>query len=161
MNRKVIKRWWFLVLLPLLAAQFYFARRVSEHYPAIMFPGFTEVPEYQDYPFEYSQLSVVGYVGADSFPLAYEQFLAPVPFQAKVFYPIVTDTLVALISTAPGAAPNSNVADLTHYLRQNLESTTGRTFDRIAFRRHTYRAESLQKAYPVRLLEEHVIALVP
>ena len=154
-------RWWFLALLPLLAAQFYFARRVSEPYPAIMFPGFTEVPDYQTYPYEYPQLSVVGYVGVDSFPLTFEQFLAPVPFQARVFYPIITNTLIALISSAPGAAPNSDVLEITHYLQQNLENTTGRRFDRVAFRKYTYRAESLQSAYPVRLLEENIIALNP
>ncbi len=157
MSRQAIIRWWFIGLLPLLAVQFYFARRVSEPYPAIIFPGFTKVPVHQSYPYDYEYLQVVGHTGTDSVLLTLNDVLAPVPYKAKVFYPTMADKMKELIS----ASDSSRRQVLAQHIGQNLNNTTNRTFERITLRWYQYRAASPQEIRSVRLIDTISISLNP
>ena len=155
MPRQAIIRWWFIGLLPLLAVQFYFARRVSEPYPAIIFPGFTKVPEHQNYPYDYAYLRIVGHTSGDSVLLTLNDVLAPVPYKAKVFYPNMVDKMKELLSISD----SSRRRVLAQYIRQNLKNTTNRTFERITLRWYRYRANSPRDTYPVQLSSQQFINL--
>ena len=157
MSRQAIIRWWFIGLLPLLAVQFYFARRVSEPYPAIIFPGFTKVPVHQSYPYDYEYLQVVGHTGTDSVLLTLNDVLAPVPYKAKVFYPTMVDKVKELTSS-PSDSPRRALAQ---YIQKNLKNTTNRTFERITLRWYQNRAASPQETRSVRLIDTISISLNP
>jgi hypothetical protein len=155
MPRQTIIRWWFIGLLPLLAAQFYFARRVSEPYPAIIFPGFTKVPVHQNYPYDYEYLRIVGHAGGDSVLLTLNDVLAPVPYKAKVFYPNMIEKMKELVSISD----SSRHQELAWYIRQNLKNNANRTFERITLRWYQYRATSPRDTHPVRLASQQSINL--
>lgn len=123
MTQKTVIRWCFIGLLLLLAAQFYFARRVSEPYPAVIFPGFTSVPVHQGYPYEYEHVQVVGYTATDSALLTLDEMLAPVPFKAKVFYPNMLRKIKEIVPTSPDHKPNANEQALVRYLQRNLRTS--------------------------------------
>ena len=142
-------------MLPLLAVQFYFARRVSEPYPAIIFPGFTKVPVHQNYPYDYEYLRIMGHTGRDSVLLTLNNVLAPVPYKAKVFYPTMVDKMKELLSTSD----SSRRRGLAQYIRQNLKNTTNRTFERITFRWYQYRAASPRDTHPIRRSSQQSINL--
>ncbi len=161
MSRQAIIRWWFIGLLPLLAVQFYFARRVSEPYPAIIFPGFTSVPVHQGYPYDYEHLRVIGYVGPDSVLLTLDDLLAPVPYKAKVFYPNVLERIKEALSSSPTQALGPNELALARHFRQNLYRATNREFDRVELRWYQNRATSPRDTHSVRLIDKRSISLNP
>ena len=146
-------------MLPLLAIQFYFARRVSEPYPAIIFPGFTAVPTHQGYPYDYAYLRVVGYTGADSAQLTLDELLAPVPYKAKVFHPNLLEKVKELIPSSPNHAPGPDEQALARHFRQNLYRATGRTFDRVELQWYQNRATSPRDTHSVRLTDTRSISL--
>ena len=153
-------RWWFIVLLPLLAAQFYFARRVSEPYPAIIFPSFSTVPVHQSYPYNYEQFQAIGYTATDSIFLTLDELLAPIPFKAKVFYPAM---MAKIKEEIPPPYANKQVTSseriLTHYFQHNLQAVTSDSFERIELRWILYRADSPYQAYPLRLIDVRSVSL--
>ncbi|MGB3780139.1 MAG: hypothetical protein WA960_17380 [Tunicatimonas sp.] len=159
MSQNVRVRWWLIFLLPLLAAQFYFARRVSEPYPAIMFPPFTSVPIYQGYPYDYEYLQVTGYTATDSILLTLDELLGPVPFKAKVFYPHMVNKIKEVTSSCRNNHLSPNELALAHYLQYNLRVNTGSTFERLKFRWYLYRADSPYKARPLHQLNTRLISL--
>ncbi len=159
MSQSAIARWWFIGLLPLLAAHFYFARRVSEPYPAIIFPGFTAVPPHQGYPYDYEHLRVVGYTDTDSIQLSVDVLLAPVPYKARVFYPNLLDRVREVVPSSPNHPPSPDEQALALHFQQNLYRATHRSFNRVELQWYQNRATSPRDTHSVRLIDTRSISL--
>ena len=157
--RKSAIRFLFIMLLPLLAAQFYFARRYDEPYPAIIFPGFTSVPTHQTYPYTYQRLVIMAYSENDSVEVTMDDLFAPMPYKAKVFYVPMGNKIKSLPTFFPGASPRPSEQELMRYFQTNVRSTTNLAIDRISFRWYQYRATSPFQTRKTDLIDEKTVYL--
>ena len=82
MHRRSIYRLVFVGLVIGLFAQFFIAKLLEEPYPAIVFPGFGEVPPADKYPYPFERLRWRAYSSTDSITLTLEDLFSPFPEEA-------------------------------------------------------------------------------
>jgi hypothetical protein len=128
--RKSFLRYFFLLLVPLLCAQLVFIKIYEEPFPSVRFPGFGIVYS-SAYPQTYSGLRVAIYSETDSVRYTLNQFLAPTPQYAKVFFLSMGKKLKKLPSHLDAQRASAKEQELMTYFHDKALANTG--FSSISF----------------------------
>lgn len=132
-------RWFFVLLVPLLFIQLLVAKKYEEPYPAIMFPGFGQVPPAPWYPYSYERMLLYAYTATDSVALVLDELFAPFP-ETALFAPMrsrlrfITDTITPTRGTLPER-------ELLAYLHQRVSDQVGEEVQRVELAYYQYQAD--------------------
>lgn len=138
MSRKVAIRWFFIGLVPLLFVQLLIAKRYEEPYPAVMFPGFGQVPPAPWFPYPFERLVVYAHTPTDSMTLTLEELFAPFPELTQL--PTLRSHLRRIADTLSATRDEEAEQELCLYLRDQARRQTGEDVQRLEFTFYQYRA---------------------
>ena len=148
-------RWFFILLLPLLLGQLLIAKKYEEPYPAIMFPGFGQVPPTPWYPYSYERMMLYAYSATDSVALTLDELFAPFP-ETALFAPM-RNQLRLIADTITPTRGEASEQELLHYVRQRVRQQLGEDVQRVAFAFYQYQADKDGRVRLVDVVDRKVL----
>lgn len=129
MPYKTTVRWFFIGLVPVLFIQLLVAKLYEEPYPAVMFPGFGQVPPPVQYPYSFERMVLHAYTPTDSVPLLLEELFTPFP--ELTLLPPLRSRLRFIADTITPAQGKEAEQELLYYLRNQVRQQIGDQVQRI------------------------------
>lgn len=129
----------FVGLLLGLFAQFFVAKILEEPYPAIMFPGFGQVPPAQPFPYPHERLHCWAYSLTDSVALTLDDLFAPFP-ETALYIPMrrKLKKISAIITPTTGTKEERA---LLLYLQERADPLVQGSVQRLDLAFYQYHAE--------------------
>ena len=157
MPSRTIVRWFFILLVPLLFGQLLIAKIYEEPYPAVMFPGFGQVPPAPWYPYPYERMVLYAYTDHDSVAMTLDELFAPFP-ETALFAPM-RNRLRSMADTITPTQGAEDERELLHYLRQRVHQQLGEEVERVVLAFYQYEADQEGRVTPVGVIDRKVLYL--
>lgn len=148
-DQKSLTRLAFMGVFVTLLFQFFVAKYYEEPYPAVVLPGFGQVPDIS-YPYPYERLHLYAYTPNDSVELTLDEVFDPFP-EVALFAPMRV-RLKAMADTLTATTGNPQEQELLHYVRKRINQRLREEVQRLDLVFYQYQAEADGK---IHLMDTH------